>query len=146
MPVRREKKAVLVVLAVLTLAGLGLRVGYALDQPYSPPPDAGAYARIAENLSEHGSFDARPDGRRPTRSSRPAPTPPACRSSRPRVYWLSGGPHLTLVLVLLALIGAAAVPLDLSARPAPLGAARGPGRRRGDRDLPGPAPVPGRCS
>ena len=97
-------------LAVLTLAGLGLRLGYALDQPYSQPPDAGAYARIAENLSERGSFDARPEGVahevQPT--SAYAPGLPLLAGA---VYWVSGGPHLTLVLVLLALIGAAAVPL-----------------------------------
>jgi 4-amino-4-deoxy-L-arabinose transferase-like glycosyltransferase len=110
MPVRREKKVVLAVLAVLTLAGLGLRVGYAVDQPYSQPPDARAYARIAENLSEHGSFDARPEGVahevQPT--SAYAPGLPLLAGA---VYWISGGPHLTLVLVILALIGAVAVPL-----------------------------------
>src|SRR6478672_6662289 len=110
MPVLREKKAVLAVLAVLTLAGLGLRVGYALDQPYSPPPDAGAYARIAENLSERGSFDARPQSAvhevQPT--SAYAPGLPLLVAA---VYWLSGGAHLTLALVLLAIVGALAVPL-----------------------------------
>jgi 4-amino-4-deoxy-L-arabinose transferase-like glycosyltransferase len=107
---RREKKGVLVVLAVLTLAGLGLRVGYAVDQPYTQPPDAGAYARIAENLQRHGSFDARPEGvaHEVQPASAYAPGLPLLAAA---VYWVSGGPHLTLVLVLLALIGAAAVPL-----------------------------------
>ncbi len=41
----------LAALVAITLAGLGLRVGYAVDQPYSPPPDAVAYGRIAENLA-----------------------------------------------------------------------------------------------
>jgi hypothetical protein len=109
-PWRREKKATLAVLAVLTLAGLGLRVGYAVEQPYSPPPDAGAYARIAENLAERGSFDTRPGGvgREVQPASAYAPGLPLLTAA---VYWLSGGSHLTLVLVLLALIGAAAVPL-----------------------------------
>ena len=53
---------VLSILAVLVLAGLGLRIGYAVEQPATPPPDARAYARIAENLHRHGSFDARPGG------------------------------------------------------------------------------------
>ena len=57
----RDSPATLAILAVLVLAGLGLRIGYAVDQPYSPPPDARAYARIAENLQTHGSFDARPE-------------------------------------------------------------------------------------
>jgi 4-amino-4-deoxy-L-arabinose transferase-like glycosyltransferase len=109
-PVRRGKKATLAVLAVLTLAGLGLRVGYAVDQPYSPPPDAVAYGRIAENLAEHGSFDARPAGvaHEVQPASAYAPGLPLLTAA---IYWLSGGSHLTLALVLLALIGAAAVPL-----------------------------------
>jgi len=109
-PARRGKKATLAVLAVLTLAGLGLRVGYAVEQPYSPPPDAVAYGRIAENLAEHGSFDARPPGiaREVQPASAYAPGLPLLTAA---IYWLSGGSHLTLALVLLALIGAAAVPL-----------------------------------
>jgi 4-amino-4-deoxy-L-arabinose transferase-like glycosyltransferase len=110
MPMRRGKTAVPIVLAVLTLAGLGLRVGYAVDQPYSPPPDARAYARIAENLQSHGSFDARREGvsQEVQPASAYAPGLPLLTAA---VYWISGRPHLTLMLVLLALIGAAAVPL-----------------------------------
>lgn len=103
-------RGILAALVVITLVGLGLRVGYAAEQPYSQPPDAGAYARIAENLSERGSFDARPEGaaQEVQPSSAYAPGLPLLVGG---VYWLSGGPHLTLALILLALIGAAAVPL-----------------------------------
>ena len=70
-----------------------------------------------------------PDRREPRRATAPStPGPPgaahevqptsayapACRCWSRGVYWVSGGAHLTLALVLLALIGAAAVPLDLS--------------------------------
>lgn len=97
-------------LAALTLAGLGLRVGYAVEQPYAPPPDAGAYRRIAESLAQDGSFDATPAGARHEvqPSSAYAPGLPLLAGA---LFWLTGGTHLTLVLVLLALVGAAAVPL-----------------------------------
>jgi 4-amino-4-deoxy-L-arabinose transferase-like glycosyltransferase len=109
-PGRRGKKATLALLAALTLAGLGLRVGYAVEQPYAPPPDAVAYERIAENLSANGSFEARPAGaaREVQPASAYAPGLPLFAAA---VYRLLGGPHLTVALVLLALIGAAAIPL-----------------------------------
>jgi 4-amino-4-deoxy-L-arabinose transferase-like glycosyltransferase len=106
----RGKAAILAVLAVLTLAGLGLRVGYAVEQPYLPPPDAVAYQRLAQSLSEHGSFDARAPGaaHEVQPSSAYAPGLPLLAAT---VFWIAGGPHLTLLLVLLAVVGAAAVPL-----------------------------------
>ena len=90
-PGRRGKKATLCGAGGVTLAGLGLRVGYAVDQPYSPPPDAGAYERIAENLSENGSFDARPPGvaHEVQPASAYAPGLPLFVAA---IYWLAGGP------------------------------------------------------
>jgi 4-amino-4-deoxy-L-arabinose transferase-like glycosyltransferase len=107
---RNRKFAILATLAVITVAGLGLRVGYAIDQPSPPPPDADAYARIAENLYRHGSFDATPPGARREiqPSSSYAPGLPLFVAG---VYWASGGIHLTLALVLLALLSAAAIPM-----------------------------------
>jgi 4-amino-4-deoxy-L-arabinose transferase-like glycosyltransferase len=98
------------ILVLLVIAGLALRVGYALEQPSEPPPDADAYARIAENLYRHGSFDARPEGveREVQPSSAYSPGLPLFVAA---VYLLSGGEHLTLALVLLALVGAAAIPM-----------------------------------
>jgi 4-amino-4-deoxy-L-arabinose transferase-like glycosyltransferase len=106
----RESPATLAILAVLVLAGLGLRIGYAVEQPASPPPDAEAYARIAENLYLDGSFDARPEGvaREVQPSSAYSPGLPLLVAG---LYWVSGGVHLTLALVLLAILGAAAIPL-----------------------------------
>jgi 4-amino-4-deoxy-L-arabinose transferase-like glycosyltransferase len=106
----RESPATLAILAVLVLAGLGLRLGYAVEQPATPPPDAEAYARIAENLYLDGSFDARPEGaaREVQPSSAYSPGLPLLVAG---LYWVSGGVHLTLVLVLLAIIGAGAIPL-----------------------------------
>jgi 4-amino-4-deoxy-L-arabinose transferase-like glycosyltransferase len=106
----RESPATLAILAVLVLAGLGLRIGYAVEQPASPPPDAEAYARIAENLYLDGSFDARPEGvaREVQPSSAYSPGLPLLVAG---LYWVSGGVHLTLALVLLAILGAGAIPL-----------------------------------
>jgi 4-amino-4-deoxy-L-arabinose transferase-like glycosyltransferase len=106
----RESPATLAILAVLVLAGLGLRVGYAVEQPATPPPDAEAYARIAENLHRDGSFDARPGGvgREVQPSSAYSPGLPLFVAG---VYEVSGGVHLTLALVLLAILGAAAIPM-----------------------------------
>ena len=106
----RESPATLAILAVLVLAGLGLRVGYAVEQPAAPPPDAEAYARIAESLYRDGSFDARPEGvaREVQPSSAYSPGLPLFVAG---VYELTGGVHLTLALVLLAILGAGAIPM-----------------------------------
>jgi len=107
---RSRKSAVPVVLAVVTLAGLGLRVGYALDQPSPQPPDSVAYARIAENLERDGSFDARPPGieREVQPASSYAPGLPLFVAA---LYWIGGGPDLSFALVVLALLGAVAIPM-----------------------------------
>jgi 4-amino-4-deoxy-L-arabinose transferase-like glycosyltransferase len=109
-PARSGKIAILAVLGVVTIAGLGLRVGYAVEQPAAPPPDAGAYARIAESLYRDGSFDARPPGasREVQPTSSYAPGLPLFVAG---LYQLSGGVHLTFALVVLALLGAGAIPL-----------------------------------
>jgi 4-amino-4-deoxy-L-arabinose transferase-like glycosyltransferase len=106
----RESPVTLAILVVLVLAGLGLRVGYAIEQPSTPPPDALAYERIAENLKRDGSFDTRPEGvgREAQPSSAYSPGLPLFVAG---VYWVSGGAHLTLALVLLALIGTGAIPM-----------------------------------
>jgi 4-amino-4-deoxy-L-arabinose transferase-like glycosyltransferase len=106
----RESPATLAILAVLVLAGLGLRIGYAVGQPASPPPDAEAYARIAENLHLDGSFDARPVGvaREVQPSSAYSPGLPLLVAG---IYGVNGGVHFTLALVLLAILGAGAIPM-----------------------------------
>ncbi|MDX6601057.1 MAG: hypothetical protein QOF13_259 [Solirubrobacterales bacterium] len=107
---RNRKFATLAVLAMVTVAGLGLRVGYAIDQPSPPPPDAAAYAQIAESLYRDDSFDARPPGTE--REIQPASSyAPGLPWFVAGVYWVTGGAHLTLALVLLALLSAAAIPM-----------------------------------
>jgi uncharacterized membrane protein len=109
-PGRRGKRATIALLAALTLAGLGLRTAYALDQPYAQPPDASAYERIAESLAEGRGFDSRPPGaaREVQPSSAYAPGLPLLVGA---LYWLGDGPDLTVALLVLAFLGAAAVPL-----------------------------------
>src|SRR6185295_960211 len=109
-PDRRGKIAILAVLGIVTIAGLGLRVGYAVDQPAARPPDAVAYARIAESLYRDGSFDARPPGA--SREVQPASSyAPGLPLFVAGPYELSGGVHPTLALSVLALLGTGAVPL-----------------------------------
>lgn len=106
----RHRPARFWILALIVIAGLALRVGYAVEQPSARPPDARAYAQIAENLYRHGSFDARPAGvtREIQPSSSYAPGLPLLVAA---IYLLSGGVHLELALILLALLGAGAIPM-----------------------------------
>jgi hypothetical protein len=102
--------AVLAALAVVVVAGLCLRIGWAIDQPSSPPPDAVAYERIAASLYEGDGFDARAPGveREVQPSSSYAPGLPLLVAG---LYVLSGGPNLDFALIVLALVGALAIPL-----------------------------------
>ncbi|MEX2107743.1 MAG: glycosyltransferase family 39 protein [Solirubrobacterales bacterium] len=100
----------LVVLGLLLVIGLGLRIGFAVDAPSDQPPDSRAYEQIAANLYANGSFDARPLGaqREVQPSSAYSPGLPLFAAG---AYELTGGVHLTLVRILLALLGAGAIPL-----------------------------------
>jgi 4-amino-4-deoxy-L-arabinose transferase-like glycosyltransferase len=123
-PTRRGKVAVLAALSVITIAGLGLRIGYAVEQPATPPPDAGAYARIAQNIYRDGSFDARPPGvsREVQATSAYAPGLPLLVAG---LYELSRGVHLTFALIVLALFGAGTIPLTFLLGKRMAGAAAG---------------------
>jgi 4-amino-4-deoxy-L-arabinose transferase-like glycosyltransferase len=107
---RNGGTAGLIALVAVVLAGLGLRLGWAIDQPAAPPPDAVAYQRIAVNLHENGSFDARAPGvdRELQPSSSYAPGLPLLVAG---IYFISGGVHLDLALIVLALLAALAIPL-----------------------------------
>ncbi len=99
---------VLAAVVTVVVAGLGLRVGYALEAREYQPPDSQAYARIAENLYQEGSFDARAREERREVQSTSAYSPglPLLVAG---VHWLTGGVHLTAARVVLALFGAVAV-------------------------------------
>jgi 4-amino-4-deoxy-L-arabinose transferase-like glycosyltransferase len=106
--VRATRSAVLVALVVIVGAGLGLRLAYAAEGRDHLPPDSRVYAQIAENLYRDGDFDARgPDTPRiyqPT--SAYSPGLPFFVAG---VYMLTGGVHLELARIVLALFGAASV-------------------------------------
>jgi 4-amino-4-deoxy-L-arabinose transferase-like glycosyltransferase len=98
----------LAVLVAVLIVGVGLRVGYAIDGGDYQPPDSRAYAQIAENLYEHGSFDARDSGR--DREIQPNSTySPGLPLSVAAFYSLTGGVHLTLARVALALVSGLAI-------------------------------------
>jgi 4-amino-4-deoxy-L-arabinose transferase-like glycosyltransferase len=98
------------ILVLLVVAGSALRIGYAADRSSQQPPDSVAYAQIAENLYRHGSFDARPPG--VTQEVQPSSSySPGLPLFVAAVYLVSGGVHLELALILLALLGAAAIPM-----------------------------------
>jgi Dolichyl-phosphate-mannose-protein mannosyltransferase len=105
---RNGGRLVLAALALTLALGLGLRVGYASEGRDYQPPDSRAYARIAESLYRDGSFDASaPGGRGEVQpSSSYSPGLPFLVAG---VYGLSGGVHLTLARVMLALLAAASV-------------------------------------
>jgi 4-amino-4-deoxy-L-arabinose transferase-like glycosyltransferase len=107
---RNGGPAALATLGLLIVLGLGLRIGFAIDAPVEQPPDSAAYAQIAENLYRDGSFDARAPGvqKEVQPSSAYSPGLPLFAAG---VYELTGGAHLTLARVLLALLGAATIPL-----------------------------------
>ncbi len=91
--------------AVLVLA-LGLRIGFAVDPQRPQEPDSIGYARIAKNLYLDGHFEeggARPHLQQPSNYS------PGLPLLVTGIYGLSGGVHLELARVVLALIGSLAV-------------------------------------
>ena len=92
-------------LAAIVALGLGLRVGEAWDGR-APVYDAAAYAAIAENLDAGEGFTVGAGATQP--SSNYSPGLPLLVAG---VYEVTGGEHERTARVLLALIGALAVPL-----------------------------------
>src|SRR3954447_6628021 len=106
--VRATRSAVLVALVVIVGLGLGLRLAYAAEGRDHLPPDSRVYAQIAENLYRDGHFDARSPGTpriyQPT--SAYSPGLPLFVAG---IYGVTGGVHLELARIALALLGAASV-------------------------------------
>jgi 4-amino-4-deoxy-L-arabinose transferase-like glycosyltransferase len=103
-----RRRAGLTALALILLAGVGLRVGYAWN-PYEPQVlDARAYARIARSVDEDGSFSQRGD-------FTPAEVQPASNYSPGLplavggLYRLTGGVDERLARVVLALVASLSV-------------------------------------
>ena len=91
--------------AVLLLAA-GLRIGFALDPQHPQEPDSIGYARIAKSLYQDGSFE---EGGTRTHLQEPSNYSPGLPLFVAGIYELTGGVHLELARVVLALIGSLAV-------------------------------------
>lgn len=91
--------------ALLLFAG-GLRVGFALDPQRPQEPDSIGYARIAKNLYLNDSFV---EGGRRTHLQEPSNYSPGLPLLVAALYKLTGGVHLELARIVLALIGTLAV-------------------------------------
>src|SRR3954463_15515811 len=102
------RSACLVALVVIVGVGLGLRLAYAAEGRDHLPPDSRVYAQIAENLYRDGDFDARGPG--PPRISQPTSAySPGLPFFVAGIYAVTGGVHLQLARIVLALFGAASV-------------------------------------
>jgi hypothetical protein len=91
--------------ALLLLAG-ALRIGFALDPQRPQEPDSIGYARIAKNLYLNGSF-AEGGERAPLQE--PSNYSPGLPLFVAGIYAVSGGVHLELARIVLAVIGTFAV-------------------------------------
>jgi hypothetical protein len=95
----------LVALGAVLLVATGLRIGFALDPQRPQEPDSIGYARIAKNLYREGSFQ---EGGARTHLQEPSNYSPGLPLLVAAIYELSGGVHLELARVVLALIGSLA--------------------------------------
>jgi hypothetical protein len=96
----------LTALGALLLVAAGLRVGFALDPQRPQEPDSIGYARIAKNLYQDGRFE---EGGIRTHLQEPSSYSPGLPLFVAGIYGLTGGVHLELARIVLALIGSLAV-------------------------------------
>jgi asparagine N-glycosylation enzyme membrane subunit Stt3 len=96
----------LTAVAALVLCAGGLRVGFALEPQRPQEPDSIGYARIAKNLYREGNFQ---EGGVRTHLQEPSNYSPGLPLFVAGLYELTGGVHLELARVVLALIGSLAV-------------------------------------
>jgi asparagine N-glycosylation enzyme membrane subunit Stt3 len=92
-------------IATLVIA-TGLRIGFATDPQRPQEPDSIGYARIAKNLYRNGSFE---EGGTRTHLQEASNYSPGLPLFVAGLYHLTGGVHLELARVVLALIGTLAV-------------------------------------
>jgi len=97
-----------VALAAICVLALVLRIAEAADSG-EQPPDATAYAQLAENLSEDGEYGFDPAD--PTTPPQPASTYSPGLPLLVAAVYTPAGEDETLARIVLALIGALAVPL-----------------------------------
>lgn len=102
-------RARLAALLAVCALGLGLRLDYAIRAPFTPVDDARAYARIARGLYEDGEF--RQSGPQASHLQPATNYSPGLPFVVAGVYELAGNPDETAARIVLALLGALAVPL-----------------------------------
>ena len=91
--------------AVLVIA-VGLRIGFAIDPQRPQEPDSIGYARIAKNLSNGNGFQ---EGGFRTHLQEPSNYSPGLPLLVAGIYELSGGTHIELARIVLALLGSLGV-------------------------------------
>jgi 4-amino-4-deoxy-L-arabinose transferase-like glycosyltransferase len=105
-PARELGPLWLTALVTVMLLAVGLRIGFAVEPQRPQEPDSIGYARIAKNLYSEGSF-AEGGVRAPVQeASNYSPGLPLFVAG---LYELTGGVHLELARIVLALIGSLAV-------------------------------------
>jgi Dolichyl-phosphate-mannose-protein mannosyltransferase len=104
--IRNLGPAWLAALAVVLLIAAGARIGFALDPQRPQEPDSIGYARIAKNLYLEGGFE---EGGTRTHVQEPSNYSPGLPLFVAGIYELTGGAHLELARIVLALIGSLAV-------------------------------------
>jgi hypothetical protein len=92
-------------IAVLVIAA-GVRVGFAIDPQRPQEPDSIGYARIAKNLVNGNGYQ---EGGFRTHLQEPSNYSPGLPLLVAGVYELTGGPHIELTRIVLALIGSLGV-------------------------------------
>jgi hypothetical protein len=96
----------LAALGVVLLLATGARIGFALDPQRPQEPDSIGYTRIAKNLYQDGDFEEGGTRSHLQEASNYSPGLPLLVAG---IYALSGGVHLELARVVLAVIGSLAV-------------------------------------
>ena len=104
-PIRDLSPAWLAALVVILLVAVGLRVGFAIDPQRPQEPDSIGYARIAKSLTAGDGFQ---EGGSRTHLQEPSNYSPGLPLLVHGVYELTGGQHLELARIVLALIGSLA--------------------------------------
>ena len=105
-PIRDLSARWLAALIAVLVVAAGLRIGFALDPQRPQEPDSIGYARIAKNLSQGNGFQ---EGGFRTHLQEPSNYSPGLPLLVAGVYELSGGPHIELARIVLALIGSLGV-------------------------------------
>jgi Dolichyl-phosphate-mannose-protein mannosyltransferase len=105
-PIRDLGRFWLAALGAVLLVAVGLRIGFALDPQRPQEPDSIGYARIAKSLYRDGSFE---EGGKRTHLQEPSNYSPGLPLFVAGLYELTGGVHLELARIVLALIGSLAV-------------------------------------